>query len=831
MKDIANNISQLVQTQFPDFYNQEGPVFIQFIKAYYEWMEETGNTLYYSRRLDETRDIDNTLDEFLVHFREKYLAQLQATSRADQREFIKHVKDLYRSKGSTQGFKLLFRLLFDEPVDIYHPGVDVLKPSDAAWFEPFYLELSATGRAKNFVGKEVQGSSSGAMAFAEKVIRRLINGRYIDILYVSNIRGAFKTGELVVEDGILKNAPIVIGSLNDIVLTTGGANNTIGDIFDVVSADGVEGQVRVTAVNSQTGLVEFALINGGYGFTSDANTLTQVSVNVLTIANSDPGTYLRFETVTQSGSGATANVMFANSTKICIFANTGVFLNGSGEQITGSDSAIVANVTSVSTGAGADFEIGTPLGNPETVTLYTDILNDKNSGNVLYTDIALDGSNSNVGFVDTINVTDGGTLYDNADTVVFTGGTPTTGATGTVITDGGGIVQSITVDTGGTGYDSAPVVTITTGTGSSFTGTANMDFGYGLPGDVNADIDSIIDSALTTAVFTIGTIASLTGLNPGSGYNENPCNLAYHGFVAEYNKRDFNIEIANTTGTFAVGELLQQSIPVTTALLTFSGNSIPFTDGEGVTQAGSNAHGEILSSNTTILTVRPLNSNAFDANVAMDIIVGALSGADANVDLSTGGSTTDFAKGIVTSIPDATHLKAKRTSFSANFNTSVLINGATSGATANIISVTNDSSTDAMGDNANVTSVTAAATGVATAVEMIDSGFGYIANGAITLTSDNSPFVMAGTAVLIREGMGKGFWKNSNSFLSHDKYIHDNNFYQEYSYQVKASTSLDKYEKIVKDLLHVSGTKLFGTVIKENTASLTLASNSEITQA
>jgi hypothetical protein len=73
MKDIEKNISTLIQSQFPSFYNEEGEMFIAFVKAYYEWLEENGNTLYHSRRLLEYSDVDRTLDTFIKQFKEQYL--------------------------------------------------------------------------------------------------------------------------------------------------------------------------------------------------------------------------------------------------------------------------------------------------------------------------------------------------------------------------------------------------------------------------------------------------------------------------------------------------------------------------------------------------------------------------------------------------------------------------------------------------------------------------------------------------------------------------------------------------------------------------------------
>ena len=106
MKKIESIISPFVENQFPSFYKEEGPQFIAFVKAYYEWLENSGSyiaangstvtpyidssanisytsnssnkavgagVLYQARKLPDYRDIDNTVDEFIVQFKEKYL--------------------------------------------------------------------------------------------------------------------------------------------------------------------------------------------------------------------------------------------------------------------------------------------------------------------------------------------------------------------------------------------------------------------------------------------------------------------------------------------------------------------------------------------------------------------------------------------------------------------------------------------------------------------------------------------------------------------------------------------------------------------------------------
>jgi hypothetical protein len=39
---VEKYISNFVESQFPVFYQEEGPNFILFMKAYYEWMETEG---------------------------------------------------------------------------------------------------------------------------------------------------------------------------------------------------------------------------------------------------------------------------------------------------------------------------------------------------------------------------------------------------------------------------------------------------------------------------------------------------------------------------------------------------------------------------------------------------------------------------------------------------------------------------------------------------------------------------------------------------------------------------------------------------------------------
>ena len=81
----------------------------------------------------------------------------------------------------------------------------------------------------------------------------------------------------------------------------------------------------------------------------------------------------------------------------------------------------------------------------------------------------------------------------------------------------------------------------------------------------------------------------------------------------------------------------------------------------------------------------------------------------------------------------------------------------------------------------------------------------------------------------LSNGVAPGTHPNRRSFLSSDKYIHDNDFYQSHSYVIETGLSLDKYRDILLQTAHIAGTKLFGRVIKESSIeSVATVSNSSI---
>jgi hypothetical protein len=134
------------------------------------------------------------------------------------------------------------------------------------------------------------------------------------------------------------------------------------------------------------------------------------------------------------------------------------------------------------------------------------------------------------------------------------------------------------------------------------------------------------------------------------------------------------------------------------------------------------------------------------------------------------------------------------------------------------------------GLNANLNITATIGTGLIDSIQILNSGYGYEDGETVTMVSGTE--LISGAAVVNNHGISPGFHRNNKGFLNEDKYLHDNDFYQEFSYQVRTVIPFDKYRQQVKDVVHLAGSKLFGQTEVSATANMALAvANSSVSQA
>jgi len=133
-----NKVSLLINKQVPEFVREEYPVFISFLEAYYEFLENKQGTqkndlTTKSKELKYISDVDDSIEEFEQQFLNSYATFLPKETTIDKALLIKNVLPLYLSKGSEKSFKLLFRMLFGGELEISYPKNNVLRASDGKW--------------------------------------------------------------------------------------------------------------------------------------------------------------------------------------------------------------------------------------------------------------------------------------------------------------------------------------------------------------------------------------------------------------------------------------------------------------------------------------------------------------------------------------------------------------------------------------------------------------------------------------------------------------------------------------------------------------------------
>ena len=268
--DNEKLISPYISSQFPAHYRENYPQFVEFVKMYYSWLEQGDQAVGHARRLQEYRDIDETPEDYIVYFKTKYLPYIKFITEVDKRTLVKHVLDLYRSKGTERGVDLFFKLVYGVPADVYYPSTDLFRLSDNIWIKRNYLEVGHIELISQYTGKKIIGTRSGATAFAERFIQKKVGMKYINILFISNVVGDFMFNEKLAYEGLTDSEtkrPKVIGSLSRLDITTGSKDFRVGDVVEVSSENGYGAVARVSNVYNTSGLVSFTLEDGGWGYT------------------------------------------------------------------------------------------------------------------------------------------------------------------------------------------------------------------------------------------------------------------------------------------------------------------------------------------------------------------------------------------------------------------------------------------------------------------------------------------------------------------------------------------------------------------------------------
>ena len=279
---IDEGVSKHISSQVPGFVSADKPKFVAFMEAYYEWLERKENAYAKTHTLYEIGDIDRTIDEFVDYFTETYLknfptnlATNSTTGNAvDRRKLLKNIKSFYRAKGSEKSFQLLFRLLYDVPVEFYYPKNDILRVSDGRWVEPKSIKVTRNNTDNDTLrlleGKQITQYADDGKFQARAVVDSVLiydDGAYkVCELFLTDILGEFLTNRNI--EGTVNGQTVkerVWSHLTAVQVQYGGTGYSVGDIISIDNslAEGTPALLRVEETNTNGEVRRVSIINSG----------------------------------------------------------------------------------------------------------------------------------------------------------------------------------------------------------------------------------------------------------------------------------------------------------------------------------------------------------------------------------------------------------------------------------------------------------------------------------------------------------------------------------------------------------------------------------------
>lgn len=353
------------------------------------------------------------------------------------------------------------------------------------------------------------------------------------------------------------------------------------------------------------------------------------------------------------------------------------------------------------------------------------------------------------------------------------------------------------------------------------------DGSYGFHKNPNANSSSYLAEILDFNLLEIGSISGAITSNPGQSYTQAPIALVVEPAVRSLSLRDYVLTISEVPGTIKVGDTITQNVgDITKTIITVS-NASGFYVGENLYQganlSSSTSNGILYAVNNSLNTLTLINiQGTFSNSSNINSLVTNNSVAISTI--NTLPFTAEIAKGVVQDTiveANSTTIYVSRRSVPSFVPSgNVIISSAN--VSANVISVIEQSDSLPIGLNANIEANVVISEGSVSELEVLDSGFGYQNNSIITFSGNSNQ--SNGTARTVVDGIGKsiGRYRDTNGFLSSDKYIFDGDYYQEYSYEVISAFSFDKYSDMFKKVMHAAGTKVFGGVEIQETGELQL---------
>lgn len=841
MRDqIRRDISSTIEQQFPAHYRENYPAFIEFTKSYYEWMETLNERDYF-----QVRDIDSTFNRFLNYYRKKFLSGIEDSEEVDVRFIIKHIQDLYQRKGSEESLRLLFKLFFNEEIEVFYPSTALLKPSDSKYVFNKYIEMAPVYTVTDYPLRskmKIVGQTTGATAFIDEIIFKNFEGKIVPLMFISNNIGEFTIDDRI---GIIDQETGNVSYLNNVTIAGSISKLSIdenlsrlsgykfGDEFDIISKNnnGFYGRAIASEVSasSTTGDIDLDIFEGGYGYT-----LAEAIVEGYSWDDKEASYSVHF-----TGNTADPEFIAPDSTMALNFKNSSIFYNVVGSEPVSDnlDNFLYYDIT-------VDRKIERDLSEGEAIKFYDaeKVSNIFISNQTLRVDMATIATFSLEEIADEVERLAAGLTTPSSETDTYNELWTYLQATNAV-----------------TGRKNADI---------NNSGSISSIDAQVIRKAANGDRDSLIAISSRFDRFTKGTFEELEYLVANSSPTsilgqvirwEEPL-LHIHTTASEkfpavvgsfpVRREDgtvFDITYSSEFNSTAILEVqnieTSEDVTIITSKISeFTANTIDQYVFTGNTEPTDPAY---LNSNTSVTIGEFFDKKEFTIGSIKDIkVLDSGFGYDSEIytlveqpffsKFETYDYIVKFQSLDVVLLPGDTMTQLTTNSSGEQYTaqaqflkkvnedyyfTLKSFYGFTQalpvtikGKEYNLTKLIYDTDSKVQGLNADVNTTTVYKPGQLTQMSILDAGFGYADGDTVQYIDSDGRVAATGEIEVRLAGVSEGRWKTKSSFVSEaSRFLHDNKYYQEYSYEISSSISPRTYEDLVRDTVGVAGTKLFSS--------------------
>ena len=260
-----------VTHQFPEFVQADYPKFIRFVELYYEFLKNS-ELEGIGESFDSIRDIDSTLTKFVDSLWIEFGINVPRSSLANDKYFLKHIKDFYSTKGSEESFRILFRHLFGIEIVLKYPKEYILRASDGRWVQDVTFVVNVTeGDIFDMIGEQVYINTSKVSipVMVERV--KTLYDSFEVFVTIANY-SVVSVGDIITFNDV--SATIIETLYNAKVYKT-GKGFFVGQILTLPSSTGRPAKVKVSNVGNNGELLNVEILDFGY----DYNITTYISMS------------------------------------------------------------------------------------------------------------------------------------------------------------------------------------------------------------------------------------------------------------------------------------------------------------------------------------------------------------------------------------------------------------------------------------------------------------------------------------------------------------------------------------------------------------------------